>query len=211
MRFDPEDNLRFDFSAIKDEVEHRNAQLLLFHLANLAELVRQFGYAVDLLEHSAKQRHYSLPDTPATHWANMAGMHAALTIYHFRASLNAVVERLGQCRSLIQNVDTKALEAVRERFREQFPYAKHIRDAVGHSADRMFKPENVDEHGFGDRKVIVSGQIFKGDFIISHKNHVLQLPMDPQTREILRDLKLRVYSAFEKLLQPPPQVQTSPQ
>lgn len=204
------DDLSFDLSSLPEE-ERRDAQLLAYHLFNLDSLVEQFRYAVLLIEHSAKQRGYSLPWAPATHWAVMAGEHAALTIYHFRSTLNAIGERVGQCRSIVGKVDTKALEKTKERFAAEFPNAKHIRDAVGHSADRMFKPENVDEHAVGARGQIVTLQIYKGNFIVTHKQDVPSLPVDDWALRTLNELTNRVYEAFGKLLSPQPKDRTSRQ
>lgn len=202
-----EDDWRLDTSGVADE-EWRDFQVLAFNLANIAGLVEQFQYAVDLLEHSTRQRRHGLPDAPPTHWGVMAGAHAALTIYHFRSSLEAIVSRVGACRSIVAKVDTKALEDIRQDFRKQFPHAKNMRDAVGHSADRIFRPELIDEHSFASGGII-PGQIFRGAFIISHKKDVLELPMDGRTTEQLRELKLRVYEALGKLLSRPPKDQTS--
>lgn len=203
MKREDEDDWTLDTSSVP-EGEWRNVQVLAFNLHNLSELVRQFQFALDLLDHARSQKNFGLPDVAATHWATMAGMHAAFTVYHFRASLEAVVARVGACRSIIGQVDTKALEVARQTLREQFPHAKNIRDAIGHSADRIFKPDDIDAHAFSKEKGgIIVGQIFQGDFIISHKNDVLSLPMDDQTRERLRALKLAVYEALGRLLSRP--------
>lgn len=191
----PPEKLRFSMVGVPEE-ERRDASLIAVHFFNLTMLIEQFRHAIGLVEHCIDLRRSGMPDEATTQWANMAGFHAAFTIYHFRSSLLAIRERVGHCPSVRPKVDTKALEQTVKAFEALFPDAKNVRDAAGHAADRMFKPTDVDEHGSGEEGRMIPGQIHNHWFVIGHRQGIVGVEMSPATTDKLEDIRARVTEAL---------------
>ena len=190
-----------DLSSIT-EAEERDAGLLTTQLAMLAYYPHKFDEALKLIDHCADWANRRWKTAEEIYrpigWADMAAFYAAFVVYHFRCTLYAISDRVGHCPSIKAAVDTRAIHDAIERFQVEFPDAKHVRDAAGHFADRMFKPSDIDDHAIGGH--VVFGQIWKGDFVFSHRNEMVALEMSDWTTERLNAIKRQVYEAFSKLV-----------
>jgi hypothetical protein len=193
-KIDWDDAPRLDLSGVP-EAEMKDASLLAFHLISLASYVHQFWHAIRLMDHCEELDDEEEEGYPATAWTEMAARDAAFTVYHFRATLHAILHCVTHCPSISPSVRTKALEGVTRQFSKEFPYAKEVRHAAGHVADRMFKPAELDKHGLEDGGVY-AGAVWHRALIFSYEKKIVGLDISEKNLDRLIALKSKVYAAF---------------
>jgi hypothetical protein len=75
-------------------------------------------------------------------WMNLVARDAAMTVYHFGSTLDALKGNVGKAQSLAA-VNSEALKIAWKRFESSFPFHEVFRHAVGHLADNMRTPEKL--------------------------------------------------------------------
>jgi hypothetical protein len=209
-------------------------QLAVWHifilLGQLTIFVRRFEEAYDLFRYSKgyveatteamknapnqETRNtlgYGLMDSCVPNWRGIALRDAALTVYHFGASLHAI--QFSKCPTVAGLVDSNALRNVRRLFRARFPHWEKIRNAVSHAGDAYETPETLCGHAYvGDyddgRVKSVGGTLFlpghlKGETLIwtwkSDKDapaEVISVECSKKALDQLVDITQRVYQVI---------------
>jgi hypothetical protein len=122
-----------DWSAVAPD-EREAARALQTQLLALPPQHQQYASAVELLEYALSEANGA-----SENWAMIAGGHAVLTLYHFRATIHMINAAVGACGTLKRRINTKEIHGAAERFEEQFPAWLPMRNGVAHAADKRFK------------------------------------------------------------------------
>jgi hypothetical protein len=81
-------------------------------------------------------------------WPYVAARDAALTIHHFALTRNAISAIAQKTKSISKFYDRQILKSAGKLFRERFPDAEMVRDAVAHSGERILSEEAIHRHSF---------------------------------------------------------------
>lgn len=131
-------------------------------LEQLAGYVRDFAAALSLFDFSTEQSRFLIEQgiqrplnerektflAVSSSWPFVPARDGAMTIYHFGITLEGIRRSLGLCPSLGKFVDHQAFRSCQRAFREKFPAAVKLRDAVAHAADKLASPNKYAEHAF---------------------------------------------------------------
>jgi hypothetical protein len=121
----------FDFQHALSLFDHASA--LEAQLETLA--MQTFGQTEDMEQWRSRletRRQISEKEREFGAWKRIAARDAAMTIYHFSITLEAI--QFGKNSALGAKVDHSLIRRSRKEFKEYFPNAKTMRDAVGHYA-----------------------------------------------------------------------------
>jgi hypothetical protein len=151
----------FDHNKFQTEQQNAVAQSNVL-LAMLNYYVRCFEADVQLYEFSAEQNtkaRLSFEGDPSDKnadatlelmdgWPVIAARDGALSIYHFRRTIDGIDETLARTPSLAGMVDAAARKSARKMFQAAFPDFTNVRDAVAHSGDKSRTKDKREEHAF---------------------------------------------------------------
>ncbi len=131
------------------EVEQQAALVLVFGLIRMNDYVSNFAAAVALLEFSDIQAERlktgglkEQPDSEIspviatlTSWRGLAARDAAMTLFHFRETLEGVRSHLDDVPTAKPHVDVPKLRLADKLFRSKSPHFEEIRHATAHLAE----------------------------------------------------------------------------
>jgi hypothetical protein len=174
---------------------------LHLHIIMLASHERYFLASVRLLEHVedlmavADFAHHDV--RLIADWGMLAAHHAAITITNFRDTIAAIKHAAHQIPSIRNQIDSKSLHSMVEKFGAEFPDYKETRDGFAHSADKMFSPEkiakNIGDNGAFEHSNLTGRRL---TYTIDGKRAALDVTGESLAK--LTALKRDVYEAFRK-------------
>ncbi|MEO6580546.1 MAG: hypothetical protein ABIN83_05295, partial [Sphingomicrobium sp.] len=134
----------------------------------------------------------------------MAAHYCVLSVYHFQSTLRSIRHCLGQCPALEKFVDVKVLVAAIARFDNDFPDFKMVRDAVGHYADRLYKPANIAARHHADGEAFTHGTLMGRKLTFTDDGRYISLEVSGESLEKLALIQFDCFEAFQKACGPRP-------
>lgn len=188
------------------EAKHISMQLMSLqtHEDQFASALCLFDHVEQLMVASKEAGHDIRERAAMAKWLTIAANHAALTIYHFQSTLRSIRDRLQYAQRLAKKVDSKALQDAYDRFHAEFPSWKYVRDWVAHFADKLFKPDDIEEHR-PDDGVFIHGTMMDRSLVFTRAGERMSLDMTSDNLRRLRSIKQDAFLAFQKAsVWPPP-------
>lgn len=190
--------------------EHVHARHISNQLSGLKSHEDQFASAVALFDHvealisNNRSAGGNVRERAAmANWMDISANHAALTVYHFQSTLRSIRDQIQYAPTLAAKVDSRKIEAAYNRFPLEFPVWKEVRDWVGHFADKMFKPADI-ENNLTPDGLLFHGTLIGRSLVFTRKGEFIQLDVTEENRQRLRAVKNDAYSAFQKASLWPP-------
>jgi hypothetical protein len=127
-------------------------------------------------------------------WRGIAARDAAMTVYHFGATLTAIVQGVRKCPTILSLCDIPTLNFSQPHFRKRFSRWDGVRQAIGHSADLLITPEILAKHASHGQTIheVVEGR----DLIITFKWKIIRFGISHDSLEALHRVLTSVYNAF---------------
>jgi hypothetical protein len=165
---------------VEEREAARHVKLLLdglaVHVQHFAAAVALYDHLEELLAQGAlratslqAQREGKARRRNMLGWGGIAARDAAMTLYHFETTLDAIVKGIRKCPTLFARVGEARLRTFQPAFVKNFPAATAMRNAVGHSSDWGRTPESMAFHAY---KVPYSDdglEITSGIYLLSHQ------------------------------------------
>lgn len=196
-----------------DSKEEQPGMLVLFNLIELNTYLNDFTAAVGLHEYVALMIEDALAtqmkDTLTTNrkmhmlkvWNNMAGREAAMAVFHFGKAIESVRAGLKNVPSIKEHVLHDELRSVKRQLSRDFPGHEMARHAAGHRAEAVKSMDELKRHAVqkDNGKEFILTNVGENQYRATFKGEEVSIGLDQRSREKLRALASRVYTAFPKL------------
>jgi hypothetical protein len=221
----------FSILAVPNGPERDAARFLQNNLLVLSSYTQQFEQAVRLADHvdelrapwlsehaafelaaskdpsliSELREKHSL-DSILASWCGIAARDAAMTVMHFVHILVAIIEGTKAIPTLLAFVDVVQLDAAKTAFERDFPTARLMRNAVGHSSERASSPKEVrreslskpyrgpgiDTAGSNITFTLQSARTLQ----MTWKKEVFEISVDEDTLDKLIAIQMAIFAVF---------------
>lgn len=179
------------------------AHLIQTHLFGLIGFAREFSTDLQLFRFAIENKYFK--------WRLIAARDAGMQLYHFGSSLEAINHLVRTaCPSVAVTTDLAMLAVAGAKFRDANPRYEAVRHIIGHTADFMASPKNIDEHrkndGFKDDQINVAGPLFAGGnlhndvFKGTFAGKMVSFEMNEKTLTVLQEVTQDTYLAFRSPL-----------
>ena len=163
----------------------RAIESLLHQLESYEEDFRAALELYDLCE--------SDPNNTPFRWPFIATRDAAMTIYHFKMTMQETRESFQYAPSLRDRVDHVAMRLANNLFDSYFPRAERLRHAIAHAAET-----NADAIRDGTGVVILHSRQGRR-YITDYEGERLSYELSQDNLDRLHDIKMRVFACFNQV------------
>ncbi|MBB5046440.1 hypothetical protein HNR60_001185 [Rhodopseudomonas rhenobacensis] len=191
--------------------EQEEALALIFNLIQIHRLVDDFAAAVALLDYTEQLEAQVKIVSPGSGeptelarnlktlniWDEMAARDAAMTVFHFGKTVEAIRAASREIPTIKQNIEHARLRLATKRFRKEFPDFEMMRHAVGHRAEATSSLRSVKAHSAGG--VFIFGSLERRTYTMTMKGDHHSLAIDHRTRLTLAEIARVVFSAFPEI------------
>jgi hypothetical protein len=130
-------------------------------------------------------------------WSKTAARDGAMTIYHFKKTMDQLRASLRLCPTINAAVNLKMLGSAGKLFARYFPRSESIRNAVGHAAEIEHDPVVIGRrHPSGG---VFINSINGRNFDTTINNMALSYEISQSTVDKLSEVKSLVYSSFSEI------------
>jgi hypothetical protein len=199
------------FKSIATEQERNELAQLEFLVLSLESYAKNFGSALALFDHAETliQESFKTNNNPteesAFGWVFIAARDAAITVYHFCVSLDAIGAQVQFCPTVRSKFDFDALKTARKLFRSQFSAAEKIRHAVAHQAEllkstaAMTRTRDGRSGGRSSTGILSIGNLLGRRYETTHDGEQISFEISKESLARLEGVVARVYGAFRPL------------
>jgi|ERR1700730_3321273 len=141
---------------------------ILKNMLGLSIFLEQFKKAValfELLERSDPP--VGVLENELFTYRMIAARDGALSIFHFKCSLEAIKKQLPRCRSIAAKVDAVKIRDSVKQFSAFFPHTDNVRHAIAHAGERFSSPERMKEHSMKVARYGPGFAIDEGGYLLS--------------------------------------------
>jgi hypothetical protein len=184
--------------------KQQEVMVLIYNAIALHNLVDDFASSVAMLDHIDQfvldERDVGKIETTKSlkclaAWRDMSGREAAMTLYHFKETLEGLCRNAGRIGEI--NTDSSALRAARARFKSEFPDVDAVRHAMAHRAESTATLENLKANACSGFFQIarVKGRTLN----VTRRKQNYSLEIDNDRRRVLAGIANDVLCAFRAI------------
>jgi len=190
LLFQALDGYLFEFSAAVDLFEHVEG-IWQQHTRNVwAELTEPLNKSEGWRRLTVSRKLVS--------WALIPSRDAAISIYHFKKTLDAFNHSIRKCPTLFQKIDPVSLRESGRIFSRSFPKAERLRHAVAHSAEHKVTRESFARHM--EKGTYLENRLDGRTFTLSREREELSIEISHKTTAILENVMQSIRNSFAPLL-----------
>jgi hypothetical protein len=147
----------------------------------------------------------------------IAARDGALSIFHFKCSLEAIKKQLPRCPSIAAKVDAVKIREALKQLSAFFPHTDNVRNAIAHAGERFSSPERIKEHSmklprYGPGFAIDEGghllsALHERTYSVGNLGEVFSLTLDQTAvsnlQQVISSVQQAFQAYFEELGRPP--------
>ncbi len=198
--------------------QQQAALVLTFNLVRISGYANNFCAAVSLLEFTeieCNKLNQAVPKSSITIeiarilgtlelWAEMGARDAAMTIFHFSKTLDAIRACLKDLPSVNGDVEHNKLREAAKRFRSEFPNAEKARHGVAHQAEITASLDSIKANSVAGN--LVFGALKGRIYTVTNEGKHHSLSITKQSHYKLVEIVDSVFKAFPSIVEDLPPV-----
>jgi len=143
------------------------------------------------------------PPTPSmrlnvsTKWQFIAARDGAMTIHHFKKTMETTRGSLRIVPSLLEQVDTEKLKLASKLFDSYFPRAKKVRNLVAHAAETTIEPFGPNNTNERKPSVLILHSLAGRRYTTDYKGETFTYELSEANLGKLNSVKLKIFEGFD--------------
>lgn len=179
-------------------------------LSMLDDTVCNFWAALELFDYAEGHRKSGFPSLPTNtppdpaiqlhrirmRWQFMAARDAAMTIFHFKKTMEKIRGSVGAIPSLLEQLDIEKLKIASKLLDSYFPNSKKMRNLVAHLAETTINPLDPQKTDDSDPNILVLHSLAGRRYTSDYRGETFSYELSHESLTKLNRVKLKIFEGF---------------